>query len=476
MYEFKTETQGLHTYRMCEVNQKELLDTVGVGMLLHNNIQGLLPMTQTFVDNTSVLRYNISSKITMEQFLAGKVNKKRILTVFASLIDTIQIAESYLLDIDLLLLQKKEIYVNVGTSKAELLYYPVLSAKSPVNIPLFLKSILFETEYDQTENCEYVTSLINFLNGNGGFLLDDLKQLMVALASENITEKQSVQRTSIPKQQYAETKTPQNEQPKADYISQTPQSPSTMTVQNAAAVTEVKAAELVRPVSSTPTGQQAPTENVKKGLFGFGKKGVKKIEKVKKSKKTETPNKQFIPNMEIPGGKSIQLTSMVVPPMVQADPQMPDMPVVNQTSGKAVQRPSMECCQPSVNFGETTVLHTAQAGETTVLGMDDQTILQASNNPYLVRKKTGEKIFLNKPTFHIGKEKQYVDYCIEENSSISRSHADIISENGSCFIMDNNSLNHSYVNGAQIQSQVKVVLEENSMITLANEEFEFRLW
>ena len=87
-----------------------------------------------------------------------------------------------------------------------------------------------------------------------------------------------------------------------------------------------------------------------------------------------------------------------------------------------------------------------------------------------------EKININKPVFRIGKEKSYVDYFIADNTAISRSHANIIEKDGAYFVVDTNSTNHTYVNEAMIQSNVEVKLEHGSMVRLANENFEFRLY
>ena len=78
--------------------------------------------------------------------------------------------------------------------------------------------------------------------------------------------------------------------------------------------------------------------------------------------------------------------------------------------------------------------------------------------------------------FHIGKERSYVDYCISGNPTISRSHADIINKNGQFYIVDNNSTNHTYVNGEMIPSNTEIPLSHGAKIRLSNEEFEFKTY
>ena len=69
-----------------------------------------------------------------------------------------------------------------------------------------------------------------------------------------------------------------------------------------------------------------------------------------------------------------------------------------------------------------------------------------------------------------------MDYFIGDNSAISRSHANIITRDGKYFVMDTNSTNHTFVNGSMIQSNVEVPLEHGTMLRLADEEFEFKLF
>ena len=121
------------------------------------------------------------------------------------------------------------------------------------------------------------------------------------------------------------------------------------------------------------------------------------------------------------------------------------------------------------SFNETTVLSpNMTSGETTVLGANPM-----MPSPCLIRVKTGERISINKPVFRIGKEKSYVDYFIADNTAISRSHANIHTENGEYFIEDTNSTNHTYINGELINSNMKTKLNSGDKIRLANEDFTF---
>ena len=69
-----------------------------------------------------------------------------------------------------------------------------------------------------------------------------------------------------------------------------------------------------------------------------------------------------------------------------------------------------------------------------------------------------------------------MDYFIGDNTAISRSHANIVNHNGEFFVVDTNSTNHTYVNGGMIHSNEEVKLSHGTVIRLANEDFEFKLY
>ena len=110
---------------------------------------------------------------------------------------------------------------------------------------------------------------------------------------------------------------------------------------------------------------------------------------------------------------------------------------------------------------------------------DDTTVVedgQVTNaHAYLVRLKTGERAPITKSFFRIGKEKSYVDYCISDNSAISRAHAYIVNKDGEYFLADTHSTNHTYINGGMISPDVETRLFHGAKVHFANEEFEFKL-
>ena len=162
-----------------------------------------------------------------------------------------------------------------------------------------------------------------------------------------------------------------------------------------------------------------------------------------------------------------------VPPMGGYQPQQPQRPV--QPARPA--QPNF-FANPADGAGETSVLADG-AGETSVLndGAGETTVLGGASIPaaYLVRKKNSDRVNISKQIFKIGKERRRVDYCSSDNTSISRSHADIVYKNGAFFLVDNNATNGTYVNGKQVAAGSETALHNNDVIKLADEEFTFQM-
>lgn len=122
-------------------------------------------------------------------------------------------------------------------------------------------------------------------------------------------------------------------------------------------------------------------------------------------------------------------------------------------------------------YAETTLLGFTNFGETTVL--DSSAVF--GNTPNIVRLSTGEKIYITKRNFLVGKSKSKVDYTVENNEVISRIHCEISTVGNDYYVIDRGSTNGTYLNGCRIQPQVAEKISDGDEIKLANEIFKFNV-
>ncbi|HUM85397.1 MAG TPA: trypsin-like peptidase domain-containing protein [Lachnospiraceae bacterium] len=127
--------------------------------------------------------------------------------------------------------------------------------------------------------------------------------------------------------------------------------------------------------------------------------------------------------------------------------------------------PSQQPYMGGAATGETSVLNTGSE-ETTVLG-------NSVNAGTLRRSKTGEQISINTSDFTIGKEMSRVNYCITDNTSVSRIHARFVNHNGFTYITDLGSTNGTFVNGRKLTPNSETQLNDGDKVTIADEKFTY---
>ena len=156
-----------------------------LGMLTNNKIVGMVPILYTQMNANKYLKYNVSAKISVKQFFSGLVNRRRLLGVFSSVASAIVAAEDYMINIDDMLLDTEYIFADVSSCVAEVVCMPIIGKNQQgVDVKSFFKNIMFSTQFDQTENCDYVARIINYLNGAAVFVAGDFLTLLEELIDE----------------------------------------------------------------------------------------------------------------------------------------------------------------------------------------------------------------------------------------------------------------------------------------------------
>lgn len=531
MKELKYESQGISTYLVYEVKDTDVVDSMSLGMLTNNKIAGLAQTIFTQMDDKQFIKFNVSSKVSVSQFFTGAVNKKRLLGVFKGITDAILASEDYMLDTGSMLLDFDYIFTDVSTCETIVICLPILDTENTqCDMKMFFRNVMFSTQFDQTENCDYVARLINYLNSTPVFSIADFKELVESLLNEQNV--QSVTQTTL-QTQAAQPKvetTVESRQALVEVQNVQPQAPRMQSVASEIINTPVAEQPKVEPAKSSinilvgnstqPSlngKEDVPSASSENQMTMFGllrnfskenmelykaqkaaQKAAPKAEKVKDkgAKKNDKKKNASVSNsgFAIPGQATSSATVQVpeTNSNVQSSTMTPTQAALysSTTATSTVQQPTVQ--QPAVQqstvqqsavqqqpaagkplYGETTVLSASNIGETTVLSQVQNPMQPIT--PYLFRMKTNEKVMLEKPLFRIGKERSVVDYFIGDNTAISRWHAQIVQDSNEYYVMDMNSTNHTFVNGIMINSNEHIKLSDGDKIRFANEDFEFHL-
>lgn len=461
------ESNGTNTFLVYKLSANEKIDTLSCGMISNNKISGVVPMLMTQINQDRYIKFNVSSKITLQQYFDGIVNKKQILKVFLSIVDAVLESEDYMLDSTYFYYDTQYIFVTLGTSEASIICVPTVPKKECCSLFDFLKSIMISTQFDSSEDTGYVAKIISFLNSSHNFSLLEFRKMINNLLSDNMVHNENnIKATTLENNQTEVTR--------SDSYEVNLQNKNCIP-QNNFTPNASKNINMVQPPINKASQNMAEMPKQKKGLFGRGKK-EKKIKQKNNSNQVLSPFDQQTPCYN--GDQSVNNN-----PSVSVNNTIPTKNKMNSQNNStanyipAQQNQSIHNIQTqSANFGETTVLGTCNDGETSVLNTISNTQQngQAGNSQaYLIRKKNNERIPINKACFKLGKEKSYVDYFIGDNSYISRGHANILTKNDQYYIVDNNSRNSTYINGRQLTGSVEEKIVSGDRISLANEDFEF---
>ena len=524
---FSYENQGAHTYLSYEVKADEALNSMVLGMLTHNKITGLAETRFTQENETRYLKYDVTAKVTVKQFFSGVVNKRRLLGVFSGVANALQSAEEYMIDVGDILLDTEYIFSDVSSYQTVLICLPLEreNAEQAVDVGAFFKQLIFNTQFDQSENCDHVAKIINYFNSVQVFSLKDFGVLLNRLKSERsgVAVPAGAER---PKNGPAQNggdgggqypgqlphQPPVREQPvrpRPDIggqpVIKPPAPPAPVSPKkNPAPMRGQKKApagtdaekkmsalyllrhyskenlELYKAQSAAPGKDSGKGKEPRPGKGGAGKKDVVPP----KEKKRQPPAEFVVPGEQknMDGDHPLFRNTDGRGVGVSAPPRTPKpaRPQENQERRPYTPQPvqnisGQEPGRQSIGFGDTVIIDEETGDGTIVLGEQTEkepTVIK----PHLIRQSNHEKIMIDKPLFRIGRERDYVDYCISDNRTIGRSHANIISRDGAFYIVDINSRNHTYVNGEMIQSNTEVKIEHGTMINLSSESFEFRLY
>ena len=537
MREFNYENQGTSTWLVCDLSA-EKIDTMSLGMITNKPITRFGPALYMQQDSRKYLKYNISARLSLKQYFMGTVSKKRLIGVFTSIVSALTGAEEYMIDVGSVLLDAEYIYVDVSSGKAEVLCVPVLDLDRPLSDPgLFFKNIMFCTQFDSGEDCDYVARIINYLNGTPaislpafGSLLRELENVTMVLADRNLPQaaadvQEQVSLSARPVPDRGTGIQPQDGMATQPGMQAPPQTPPPqmpeIPPQAAADVPaqpelpeadgkEISLFYLLQHYSKENAAVYRAQKDAKKEKKKQKAGKEPKQSKSPKAGKTAKQRGAVPPQMQIPGiAAPVQPRVPAQEPRPPGEGVPPEMPMpqgsASQVSGSEEPASSVTLRdisygaqngisgpipqsgngahipqsgngayipQSGGNFGETTVLFPGGMGETTVLGGAQQS---GSRQACLLRLKTSERILLNKPVFRIGREENFVDYFVGDNTAVGRSHANFIARQGAYFVEDTNSRNGTFVNGAMVQSNSRQELKDGDKIMLADEEFEFRM-
>ena len=458
---------GNVTALVCELQPGDQLESVSLRAMANGKLRAFAPASFSQVNNTKFIRYDISGRIAAFKLLGSPVSKQVLLGMISGIADAMASIEENNVDISTVVLDPNHVFTDAASGGTVLICRPLIVKPTGANAGALCQFLLNKAQMADPADSGVKEQLLEFLKRNPAPNPGELKAAVEHAAQAAPAQPKADVPVQVPAQppvpaQPVVVSQPQPQIPEDKPLSMfrllehqkkmnapAPQIP----VQPAA---PAKPAAAPKPAFEVPP---APAKAAPKPAF----------EVPPVSAKNAAPKPAFeVPPAPVKPAEAAHRPVEVPPAPKPVQPVTPPKPVQPVTPPKPVQPVT-----PPMPVQPVTPPQPKAADPSPTTVVDANAF--AGAHAYLLRLKTGDRAPITKPFFRIGKEKSFVDYCISDNSAISRAHAYILNKNGQYFLVDTHSTNHTYINGGMIQPDVETRLFHGAKLRLANEEFEFRL-
>ena len=443
-----------------EVLDNEKIDNVSIGMMKNNDIKALFPIDIITNDTRVEFKYRLGAVKTLNEYISDELTKENLLEIFENICKGIRCIEEYMLFEEQVILDND--YTFFDGNNIRLILLPVINGKSNITLKVFLKNLLLDMMVKNDKAAYFASDITKQLSKEENLSYDKFLNLLDLLKNKRYTEKpgtrtEEVREERREKKGLSERKVFNIEENISKPVQARQYQGHINFEKNDNSYKSISIPNIGVP--DTSFDKQSQKTEKKKGLISFGK--VKSADSLNETGSDRSNNN----NLLIPGREEpINVGN-------QNKKEKKKFSLFGKKKEKENKVTESVMQVPKAVYGETTVLQSpANMGETTLLGFAPNII-----KSFLIWRRTGEKIVIDKSDFRIGREKNYVDFCIDDNSSVGRNHAEIIQKDGAYFIRDLRSLNFTRVNGEKVSPSIEVELWDNDIISLANEEFEFHI-
>ena len=465
---FTYEEQGEKRYLVYEKKTEDHMDTLTLEMMSNNKIDGVSSGNHIQIDDKFYMKYDISGLMNLREYLQGVVSRQKILSILESIADAAIASEDYMLSISSYVMDMEYVYIDPDTLKVSMVVLPVVREGRKIDV--FLKELFMGIRYDQTEDCSYVASLLNLLGGAGTFSIHTFKEEINRLKKENNSKPQpqgQILDSQLCMQAFEKPPQPYRHIPQS-YQQNVQQ--NTPAGRNGGGLSEEDRKLIVRDLKREKNldilfPEEEEVKKEKKGFFFMKDKSEKEKKPEKEKKENKKKEKKSLWGKLTGKKRSSEEDSPAESPLGRIDIPGMEAAIPFQNVEINKRRVDMQ------DFGETVFLDGDDDEETYIIGAKQNTVQPEF---ILYRHGTGESYRISEEVTRIGRSTSIAEICITGNRGIGRVHALLYLRNGEVFIEDNNSKNHTYVDGMKLEpGQSPVKLVHGSKIRLGDEELEF---
>lgn len=491
------ENDSAASYLVLSMNSNENILEYQVEMLNRNSCQGILRLDTRQKNDEIKLYYDITSTLTLAQFLQRKsLKEEEFVNILRGITKTLLNSREYFLYDGSFIIDEEYIYINPSTLDIYMIYLPLtLETDARENFKSFLiNMIISSVKVDENSRGNYMQKILNYLK-DGVFNISDFDNFLKGLkevesqTSENRilgrNQLSSIQKPYVNRNREIKridsekglVKSITHKDAGLDVISKKNEGQEETRVKMIYEPKYIFIAVLsqlligIMLVLGLDTIRAAAGDDV--SAYGgitiivvaidillfknlFKRENMKEVKVVKKSKVEKTRKKSTKQKV----GKTKTKSKAVLSEESQSlNMSKREIYNVNDSANNTAYREAAVCEAQdlSINVNDTVILDEGEQGKA-----------------YLQRMSNGmmDKISIVKSNFIIGRLPNYVDHLIESNA-IGRAHAEIIYREGKYFITDLNSKNGTFLNEAKIDSNKEYQINSGDKLKFANIKYTF---
>jgi hypothetical protein len=416
------------SYLVLKLNSDNKLLNHQIEIISQNPNPAFVPFHIRREDENTSIYYNITSKISLSQYLERKsLNKKELLDLLKNITKNLILHANYLLNLSSYLIDADFIYINPATAEVSLVYVPAALDRDTMEIYIdFLKNLIVNSaSIDDSLQDNYLQRILNNLKSET-FSLNEFSRLIIDLRSSG---------------------------------------------------------ELYECRERTGSGEpaDAPDTSISKSPKGKSCEYTGKNENIRNIVLSQlfVLITAAIACLLILSRGMGDITSLAGVLLIAA---ALDVLVMKRIAVRKAENSAMKDKQQGADLkrrdspGEGRYKEASTAPD--VLKAYDTIMISEAfkdNHPYLesVGNNRLIKVIINKEKFIIGRLTNMVDYVVQGNT-VGKLHAEISIKEGGYYIRDLNSKNGTYVNDKRIPSNTELEIKSNDRIRFSNFEYVFR--
>ena len=483
------ENKGAATFLVCELQPGDQLEGVSLRALAGGLLQGFAAASFSQVGATRYIHYDVTGKTPFFRLMKEPVTKKVLLGALNGIADALLSAEANQVDPGTIILDPAHVLTDANTGETVMICMPLVAFRPGQTAGMLYNFILSNARLNNAEDAGFVAQLQEFLKSNPDPAPAAMKEELgkaeaaVSAPAESVMPVVAPPEQIVPEQpaQPMQQPQPQTDKPMSmfrllDYHQE--QAAREQAAREQAAREQAAREQAAREQAAREQAAREQAAREQAAREQAAREQAAREQAAREQAAREQAAREQAAREQAAREQAAReqaAREQAAREQAAREQAAREQAAREQAEQKKKAMPKFDFAIPGVQEVPVPV----QPAAIPSVSPDDTTVVEAGQvtnaHAYLVRLKTGERAPITKSFFRIGKEKSYVDYCISDNSAISRAHAYIVNKDGEYFLADTHSTNHTYINGGMISPDVETRLFHGAKVHFANEEFEFKL-